>query len=60
MLQRCRDAHLAPEPLRAEPLAEVPTEDLDHDLAPERDLVGDEDAAHAAAAEFALDGVGAR
>ena len=40
-----------------DPSSELRGDDLDHDLAPERRLLGDEDARHAAAAELALDAV---
>ena len=49
---------LALEPLGAEPLREVGREHFHDDLALEPLLVGDEDAAHPAAAELALEAVG--
>jgi hypothetical protein len=58
VLEPRREADLALEPLGGERLGEVGVEHLHHHLAPERRLVGDEDAAHPAAAELALDGVG--
>ncbi len=58
LLQRGDRPDLALEPLGAEPLREVGREHLHDDLALEPLLLGDEDAAHAAAAELALEAVG--
>jgi len=48
---------LTAEPLHVEPGGEVRGQHLDHDLAIEGDLGGDEDATHPATAELALDAV---
>ena len=49
---------LALEPFGAQPLRQIRREHLHDDLALESQLLGDEDAAHAAAAELALQAVG--
>ena len=62
MFACCSDAaelDLALEPLGADAGGELGRQHLHDDLAAERGLVGDEDARHPAAAELALDGVGA-
>ena len=58
LLQRGSEADLALEPLGAQPLGQLGREYLEHDAPPEARLLGHEDAAHPAAAELALQGVG--
>jgi hypothetical protein len=59
VLEARGDGDLALEPLDADPRRQLGPQDLHHDLAAERDLLGHEDMAHASATEFALDAVGA-
>ena len=59
VLQRGDRLDLALEPLDADALRELGRQHLHHDLALESRLLGHEDLRHAAAAEFALDGVAA-
>ena len=59
MVQRGRDVDLEAEAVGAHPAGQLGGENFDHDLAPERLLGRHEHARHTAAAELALDGVGA-
>ena len=59
LLQPRGELDLAVEALGADVGCELGGEDFDDDEAIEPDLAGEEDARHAAAAELALDGVGA-
>ncbi len=59
MLQPRGEQDLALEPFERDLRRGLRREDLDHDLATERGLFGDEHARHAATAEFALDRVAA-
>jgi hypothetical protein len=60
VLELGRDLDLAAEPFVVHSRRELGGEDLHHDLPAERDVVRDEDAAHAAARQLALDGVTGR
>ena len=57
MLQPGRELDLALEPLDVDRGAHLGRQDLDDDLAAEPDLLGEEDAAHAAAAQLLQDAV---
>jgi hypothetical protein len=57
MLQRGGEADLALEPLGAHARGQFRGEHLHDDLSAEPHFLGEEDAAHAAAAELALDAV---
>ena len=58
VLQLGGEANLALEPLHVHPGRHLGREDFNHHLPPQADLFGQEHAAHAAAAELALDAVG--
>jgi hypothetical protein len=58
VLQLGGELDLAAEAVDVEPGGEVGWQNLDDDLAVERDFGGDKDAAHAATAQLALDPVG--
>jgi hypothetical protein len=59
MLQRGCQLDLAVEPIDAQARRELWWEDFDYDLSAECGLLGDEDAAHASAAQLALERVAA-
>ena len=59
MLQPRREGDLTPEPLERHVAGHLVRQHLDHDLAIERHVGRDEHARHPAAAELALEGVGA-
>jgi hypothetical protein len=57
MLERCRELDLAAESVGAQRGGEIRRQHLDHDLPAEGGLLGQEDAAHATAAQLALEQV---
>jgi len=59
MLESRGHANLALKPLGAEDVCQVRGQHLQHYAAAERDLLREEDATHAATAEFAVDAIGA-
>src|SRR5688500_12292430 len=58
MLERCSQANFSCKALGAESRGEVAAQDFYDDVSAERDLTGEEDSRHAAAAELAFDGIG--
>jgi len=54
MLETGRKLHFPPKPISIDPGGELGGQNLDHDFPLELDLLSDEDATHATAAELAL------